>query len=295
MGFTKEGALGIIEQLRGGAKGRLRYEQIYLSIGIIIKASARQGVYQPYRMQNELPIVRVRPLEKPGEWFQSIEDLGPLPLHKAIRYARCHRPGRSLGYCSLYLDTALAEVKAELGQQYAISTFTMPTGTMMLSVGELDYFRRTGRTYLGAAVEQSAKIYEEVLDRKDWTLIALFDAFLADEFIKPAETQADYKVTSAMAEVLFHGGIPFPKPIDAIIYPSVAFREGTNLAIRSEFFRAQMKLVEAETKIVEVTDVYGYGIYDYKVLVKLRSVSEDGSLQWDEGEQEARQDIGVIA
>ncbi|MDH4328316.1 MAG: hypothetical protein OEV77_07330, partial [Nitrospira sp.] len=95
--------------------------------------------------------------------------------------------------------------------------------------------------------------------------------------------------------VLFHGGIPFPKPIDAIIYPSVAFREGTNLAIRSEFFRAQMKLVEAETKIVEVTDVYGYGIYDYKVLVKLRSVSEDGSLQWDEGEQEARQDIGVIA
>jgi len=56
-----------------------------------------------------------------------------------------------------------------------------------------------------------------------------------------------------------------------------------------------MKLVEAETKIVEVTDVYGYGIYDYKVLVKLRSVSEDGSLQWDEGEQEARQDIGVIA
>lgn len=284
MGFTKEGALDIIEQLRGGAKDRLRYELIHLSVGMLIKVSARQGVYQPYCMQNELPIVRARPLEKPGEWFQSIDDLGPLPLHKAIKYARCHRPGRSLGYCSICTDTALAEVRAELGQQYAISTFSMPTGTMVLPVGELDYFRRTGRTYLGEAVERSAKIYEEVLDREDWALIALFDAFLADEFIKPAETQTDYKVTSAMAEVLFHGGVPFSKPIDAIIYPSVAFREGTNLAIRSEFFRAEMKLIEAETKIIEVTDVYGYGIYENRVLAKLRSVSEDGSLRWDEGE-----------
>lgn len=283
IGFTKEGALDIIEQLRGGAKDRLPYELIYLSVGILIKASARQGVYQPYCIQNELPIVRARLLEKPGEWFQSIADLGPLPLHKAIKYARCHRPGRSLGYCSLYLDTALAEVRAELGQQYAISTFTMPTGTAVLPVGELDYFRRTGRTYLGEAVERSAKVYKEVLGRKDWALIALFDAFLADEFIRPAETQADYKVTSAMAEVLFHGGVPFPNPIDAIIYPSVAFREGTNLAIRSESFRAQMKLVEAETEIIEVTDVYGYGIYGYRVLAKLRSVSEDGILEWGAG------------
>lgn len=209
LGFSKDGALGIIEQLRGGAKDRLSYELIYLSIGILVKASARQGVYQPYRMQNEISVVRARRLEKEGEWFQSLGDLGPLLPSKAIKYARCHRPGRSVGYCSLYMDTALAEIRAEAGQQYAIATFTLPGRSFVLPVGEFDYFRRTGRTYLGEAVEQSAKVYRELRDREDGALIALFDAFLADEFIRPAETQTDYKVTSAMAEVLFHGGLEF--------------------------------------------------------------------------------------
>ena len=281
LGFSKDGALGIIEQLRGGAKDRLSYELIYLSIGILVKASARQGVYRPYCMQNEISVVRARRLEKSGEWFQSLGDLGPLPRGQTIKYARCHRPGRSVGYCSLYMDTALAEVRAELGQQYAIATFRMPGSSIVIPVGEFDYFRRTGRTYLGEAVEQSAKIYSEILDREDWALIALFDAFLADEFIRPVETQTDYKVTSAMAEVLFHGGLKFPEPIDAIIYPSVAFREGTNFAIRSDSFQSKIKLVESETKIIEITDVFGYGIYNYRDLMRLKSVRSDGSLDWD--------------
>ena len=159
LGFSKDGALGIIEQLRGGAKDRLSYELIYLSIGILVKASARQGVYRPYCMQNEISVVRARRLEKSGEF-------GPLPRGQTIKYARCHRPGRSVGYCSLYMDTALAEVRAELGQQYAIATFRMPGSSIVIPVGEFDYFRRTGRTYLGEAVEQSAKIYSEILDGK---------------------------------------------------------------------------------------------------------------------------------
>ena len=179
------------------------------------------------------------------------------------------------------MDTALAEIRAEAGQQYAIATFMMPGRSLVLPVGELDYFRRTGRTYLGEAVEQSANIYRELLAREDWAVIALFDAFLADEFIRPAETQTDYKVTSAMAEVLFHGGLKFSEPIDAIMYPSVVFREGTNFAIRSDSFWSKIKLVESETKIIEVTDVFGYGIYNCRDLMRLKSVSSDGSLDWD--------------
>ena len=273
--------LATIEQLRGGAKDRLSFNNIRLILGTLISRSNQLNVYQSYSIPENHSIVRARHLEKAGEWFESIADLGPPQPEKTLQYGRCHRPGRSVAYCSLYEGTALTEIRAGLGSQYVISTFSMPAGSILLPVGELDYFRRTEQTYLGEAHERSKANHKEILDRDDWALIALFDAFLAEEFITPAETQVDYKVTSAMADVLFHGGLPFPEPIDAIIYPSVAFRAGTNFAIQSASFQSsKVRLVESETKIIEVTKALGYGIYDYKVLSRLKAVRGDGSLEW---------------
>lgn len=281
LGATEEGMLATIEQLRGGAKDRLSFDTIRLLLGTLVSASHRLNVYQSYSIQKHHSIVRARHLEKAGEWFDSIADLGPPQPEKILRYGRCHAPGRSVAYCSLYEGTALTEIRAELGQQYVISTFSMSTGSILLPVGELDYFRRTEQTYLGGAHKRSKENYKEILDRDDWALIALFDAFLADEFIMPAETQVDCKVTSAMADVLFYGGLPFPDPIDAIIYPSVAFRAGTNFAVKSSSFHSsKVRLVEPETKIIEVTKALGYGIYDYKVLTRLKAVRGDGRLEW---------------
>jgi hypothetical protein len=42
-----------------------------------------------------------------------------------------------------------------------------------------------------------------------------------------------------------------------------------------------MKLVEAETKIIEITDVLGYGIFVSRLLASLKSVSADGHLKWE--------------
>lgn len=279
LGFTKEGALGIIEQLRGGAKSRLPYDQIRIMMSVLMSASARHGVYKSYSIPKELLIHRVRRLENKGQWFRSIEDLGPTPPEKTLAYGRCHQPRRPVGYWSLYEDMALAEVRAELNEQYVISTFKLPEGSRFVPVGDLDYYRRIGRTYLGHAFEQSGNSYKEILDREDWTIFALFDAFLADEFIKPIMTQTDYKITSAIADVLFNCDLKLGK-IDGIVYPSVAFREGTNFAVR-EVFKSKMEPVPAETKIVEITDVFGYGIFVWKVLASLKSVNPDGSLGWE--------------
>lgn len=279
LGFSKEGALGIIEQLRGGAKSRVSYDQIRLMVSVLMSASARYGVYTPYSIPKELPIHRVRRLESKGEWFRSIADLGPTPSDKTPAYGRCHQPRRPVGYWSLYEDVALAEVRAELNEQYVISTFKMPKGSRFVPIGDFDYYRRVRRTYLGDALEQSGKVYGEILTREDQAIFSLFDAFLADEFIKPAMTQTDYKITSAIADVLFNCDLKLGK-IDGIVYPSVAFREGTNFAIR-EVFKSKMEPVPAETKIVEITDVFGYGIFVWKVLASLKSVNPDGSLGWE--------------
>ena len=281
LGFSIQGALEIIEELKGSAREQLKHWRVYIAVGTIIKASCRQGLYQCYSTQSDLQIIRARRLDRPGEWFKHKDDLGPLPQNKAIAYQRCHRPGRSVGYCSLYEDTALAEVEAEVKQQYAISTFELPAGSIVLPVGEFDFYRRTGGTYLGKRNEGSIRIYRDVLSREDWRQIALFDAFFADEFMKPAVSEADYKVTSAIAEVVFHGGLPFTEPVEAFMYPSVAFRSGTNFAVRAEAFSSRLKLVPYETRIVEIVEDLGYGIYEYRDLTKLKLEGDTGELMWE--------------
>lgn len=280
-GFSIQGALEIIEELKGSAWEPLPHEQIYIAIGTIIKASARQGLYQCYQMQSDLQIIRARPLDSPGEWFKHKDDLGPLRPKKVTTYQRCHRPGRSVGYCSLYEDTALAEIRAKVGQQYAIATFELPAGSIVLPVGEFDFFRRTGGTYLGEAIEKSARVYRDLLKREDSLPLALFDAFFADVFMRPANSEKDYRVTSAIAEVVFYGGLQLTEPVEAILYPSVAFRSGTNFAVRAEAFSSRLNLVPYETRIIEIVDDLGYGIYDYRDLKKLKSVGSTGELAWE--------------
>lgn len=267
----------IIEQLRGGAKSRLSYDQIRA----LMSVWAKLGVYQSYSISaDDLSVHRARRLEN-KKWFEFAEDLGPPTPEQTIKYGRCHQPKHPLCYCSLYEDTALAEVNAELGEHYVISTFTMPKDIRLIPVGELDYYRRTGRTYLGDKNPQSAKCYKKALDEEDGIVTALVDAFLVDEFIKQATTQTDYKVTSAISDVLLNGDLKPLTPIDALVYPSVAFREGMNFAILPESHKAKMKLVEAETKIIKITAVLGYGIFDYRLLASLKSVSSEGRLKWE--------------
>src|SRR6187549_176139 len=94
LGFTREGARNIIELLRGGAANRLPYDQVRLALSVIMAASARHGVYLPYAMPAEVSLHRARQLEKKGDWFQSIRDLGPPAPDRTVAYGRCHQPGR---------------------------------------------------------------------------------------------------------------------------------------------------------------------------------------------------------
>ena len=274
-------ALSMIEQLRGGAKSRLSYNQIRA----LMSEWAKYSVYQVYSIPEELFVHRARRLEN-EKWFEFADDLGPPIPDKTIAYGHCHQPKHPLCYCSLYEHTALAEVNAEFGEQYVISTFTMPKDIRLIPVGELDYYRRTRRNYIGHKMPQSAKPHEEALGENDAHVAALIDAFLADEFIKPATTQTDYKITSALSDVLLNGGLKPQKPIDALVYPSVAFREGMNFGVLPGPYKSKMKLVEAETKIIEITGVLGYGIFVARLLASLMSISSDGRLKWETSDKQ---------
>ena len=273
---TKDGALNVIEWLRGGVKSRLHYEQIRPYVA----ALASCGAYQVYSLPAELTIHRARYLND-NKWPESVAELGPPPVHTVTEFGRCNQPKQPLWYCSLYEDTALAEINAELAAQYVVASFTLQKDIRLIRVGDFDYYRRTGNTSIGEADPLSVKAYKEICDKDDRIIPAVIDAFLADEFIKPATSHTDYKITCAFSDVLLSGELKPSQPIDAIIYPSVAFRHGLNFAIRPEAYPSKLTLVEAETKIIEITDVVGYGIFDYRKLATLKPVSSQEILHWD--------------
>lgn len=278
---TTEGALSVIEQLRGGAKIRWPYDVVRT----YLKAVVPNSVYQTYPIPTDLKLIRARPLKKSKKWPSTEDELGCRKPKATTDYGRCHRPGHPVGYCSLYDDTALSEINAEPGKCYATSTFMLPKGAIVVPVGEFDYYRRTNETYIGHAVRKNKNAYENVLRQEDWVVPALIDAFLADEFLRPAKTETDYKLTSAFCDVLLND-LPKSRPIDAIAYPSVAFRAGLNFAIPWESWRSKIRLERAE--IIEITETVGYGIFSWRQLAACASPGPDGALNWQESHGDDR-------
>ena len=120
----------------------------------------------------------------------------------------------------------------------------------------------------------------QFLEKENGVIGVLIDAFFAGEFSKPATTWTDYKITSALSGVLLNGDLSPRNLINAMIYPSVRFREGRNFAILPEFHKTKMQLDVQNTKVFRVTDVIGYGIFGFKAEAQLMPFDAEGKLKW---------------
>ena len=208
------------------------------------------------------------------------DDLGSPSVDKTEGYGRCNIPNEPMCYCALYEETALAELDAQLGDEFSITTYGLHENLIVSPVGEIDYFRRTGKTHLGSEIEGTSDHYRDMQKGTNWDGISLLDAFLAEEFIERARSQADYRITSAFCDIL-RKVYASERRLDAIMYPSVAFRAGVNFAVTPEAEKAKLDLLPSKTKLIRIIDVLGYGMYRYDVCFTLGGVAEDGSLDWD--------------
>ena len=273
---TPEGAYDVIALLRGGAATYLPSERVRAYVSALAKT---YGVYQTYSsLPKSLPLIRARKWQN-KEWPRVKADLA-YPKEPPL-YGRCNRPKCPMLYCSLYEDAALAEIDAQAGDLFAISTFLLPTNFHFAPIGELDYFRRTGNTYIGEMTAEVSKCFEDAKGDKDWEISALLDAFLAEEFAKDATSQSDYKVTSAFSDILLNDLNP-NTPLDGIVYPSVKFRNGLNFAICPQAYESKLKLIEAETHIVEIRKVVGFGLFNLRGVVTLKAIAPSGELLWSD-------------
>ena len=208
---------------------------------------------------------------------------------KTTTPGRCHRPNYPLCYCSTKREITLSELDAKLGENFVIAEFRFKQEITILPVGELDYYRRTGETYLGSAINKSKEPYDNILEKPNAVLAQLIDAFIADEFIKRATTDTDYRITSAFATLVLNES-EGSNQIDALVYPSVEFRGGLNFAIKPDSLKNKMELIDSE--VIEITDTLGYGIFEYRQLGKLKS-NNSGLLEWTVLNQSKDNEIGT--
>jgi hypothetical protein len=266
-----DNALQIVEGLRGGGKYRYPWGLIRDHVE---KLALRCQAYSIYQFQVD-KVWRARK-QNAENCFASIDELGP--PEKVDQYGRCHTPASPVFYCAGRSDVALAELDAELEQHYALSCFEIEDPLVAIAIGEFDYFWRTGECYFRRLMSRDIEDYKKLNEREDAHVLRAIDAFFADEFLKPACAARDYRLTSAIADVLFNWKCQHE--IDALVYPSVAFREGLNFAITPRAFKEKLKLLKNETHVRKINDVCGFGIYGSYERFRLTSVSAAGSLSW---------------
>lgn len=242
-----------------------------------LAALAREyGVSVVFELPKALQVVRAIRLHDKA-WPQLENHLGYPPPAKT-RLGRCNLPAQPLLYTALYEDTALAEIGATRGDHCVISTFEFPAKFRFVTIGQFDLYRRTGEVNSDAKTSTTLGIYEQIMALPTAELSALFDAFLADEFLRPSKGTADYKISSIFSDVLLKDDLKPSKPIDAIMYPSVEFRHGLNIAVRSDSYESQVKLVKA--KVVEIKEALGFGLFRYRKLASFKGVPIDKKIVW---------------
>lgn len=273
-----QGCIGLIEQIRGG--GRFRFS--WGHIREILSALTSGHWWFGYPLPSEFSVFRGR-FRNDVEHFQNVKDLSFRPTDCVSDYGRCHKPGFSVFYGANNLDTVLSELSPEIGDHVhiAIAKLRSDKAVNVTAVGEIEHVRRYGRALIGN--DQARQYIQTFLDNAKSEMdikTILMDAFLSDLFVTPASSQKDYKVTSALSDIVFsfrdpQHGLGF----DGFAYPSVAHRGGTNYAFRSESFSQSMEIYHCMA--FEITDYLGFGIYGRRKYAEGKSISEDGIIQWE--------------
>ena len=263
--------LGIIQRLRGGEADRMSWKDLcekinYLMTGLVLPghegANSNGGIYRARRIT--------------GKPFQFVKDLGFRPPKDCNDYGRCHSPGKPAFYGSLNLMAMLAEVRAEKGDLYQVieANFLPGNNLRITEIGQITHYIRWGHTVFHNS--ENKRFLDEILHGRDnpserqkyWMLM---DAFISECFWSRDYDARLYRITSAVCNLLFEGGS------DIIVYPSVAFGGGLNVAIKPEVFSKNM-----ETKncaLMRVTENLGFNIYSFIIEKECEKIDK-GQFIW---------------
>lgn len=280
IGESPGAALNVIEQIRGGADLRLNWSNVRMLIAAL---TLRQN-YVVHNVHEGfgLNFVRGRVGDSKSQ-FSNIRQLSFRDPKDVIDYGRCHKPGSSMFYASLNLETVFSELEPNAGDRVhiALARIKPEPEVNITAIGEFDYVRRHRRPLFSG--DEMPRPIVELLGNTNSPLNlkrVITDAFFADLFIRRADSPNHYKATSALSDILISYESTGDPRIEGLAYPSVGHRGGKNFAITPEAFTNKMEIYECQ--VHEIGGYWGFGIYTSRLVLQSASIAENGDIQWVE-------------
>ncbi len=267
-----EEILALIQRLRGGEADRMSWTELretinYMMTGLVFPgnegASDRGGIFRARKVS--------------GKPFRFVKELGVREPKDCNDYGRCHSPGKPVFYGSLNLMAMLAEVRAAKGDLYQVieTSFTPRNKVRITEIGQITHYIRWGHTFFRG--EETKKFLENLLTGREkpterQKYLMIMDAFISECFWSRDYDARLYRITSAVCSLLFDGGS------DMIIYPSVAFGGGVNVAIKPNIYRENM--ITQKCALMLITENLGFNIYSFEIKKECEKI-EKGQFFWE--------------
>jgi hypothetical protein len=268
-----------MERLKGGLAERAPWQTLREIFDTLLNGL----LFLSYPIPAEYLLFRGR-ICNDVELFCNVRELTCRPIEIVKDYGRCHRPGFSVFYGANNLDTVLSELAPNAGDKVHVAvahtSATHPVYTP--AIGEIEHVRRYGRALIGNSDAQRSiqQFLDDISSEHDLRILVL-DAFLAELFYIAARREREYRVTSALSDVIFSYNRPDQQVIlDGFAYPSVGHRGGLNFAFPAPNFTAKMQ--KTRCMAFEITDYLGFGIYGRNQYAKSETIDESGNIEWIE-------------
>lgn len=208
--------------------------------------------------------------EAQPEGFEQITDI-IYPPPQYAKSGRLNTEGMSILYASISTHGCLAEIDAQPGDKVHVSAFTL--------IPE----RRLHCGFLGNIVmaykwnSEDFSLVQKTLapfSEAQKTSIFLIDSFLAEMLADSQAEENNYLHTTVLAEVIRNGR----NTLDAIVYPGVKSFGAKSYAIHCD---AMLKFNIADMHLVEITNRYPYGLYEWRHLKRVERY-DNGRIVWKE-------------
>lgn len=265
----------VIEQLRGGLVFRKTREELKE----IIKILHGCNINLSYPLDEIFRIFRGR-IEN-DETVKSANDLSYSPQEYSNNYGRCHSPKSTIFYGANNIDTVLSELSPEINDTIYIGEAQLKENynSDIAAIGELDHIRRYDKALYGGdgtfnTMKSKISDYSDVGSYMAY----LVDAFFAESFSKPASKNSEYKLTSALIELLLSLKDGESSVFDGVAYPSVAHRGGNNFVISPDHFDTKFKWILFYK--LKITGYFGYGIYLKNLIATGQCLNSGKEIEW---------------
>lgn len=215
---------------------------------------------------------------RPGEKYRCVKQLWYPPPQIVKKMGRANARGESVFYCASCQDTAILEMRPQIGEELVVLQVGLKDANVWPHVFEIgvpelaakhdpkvgiNRFHRTdiGQNFLGS--------------RKNAKKIQLIRDFLVRQFTKVVPEGKEYEYALSLAIAKTHRD----KHIDGLWYPSISCdNKGTNLAIKAS--AADRLFKPYGCWIIEILEEQARNTYLVECKARAREIMGDGTIVW---------------